>query len=250
MSQRFWVKHDFLNWFATKEVSDYLDDEIWKRPYEIWNHASTLLHNDSSSLERVDAISTLKRSLNSRIKQFEKVYKITSLFEKSNNQYLQLLEQLGLIRPLLIKQLMEIRNEIEHKDKKPPKIERCLEFLDIVWYFLKTTDTYMRVQTNSFTLHPVEYYFSNSEETYWIETKIRIYRTWRIECRGWLPQDFFEKVNAPDSIEILGSELHSPQKWKEKGEHLEKSESDRFFSGSIVNTVDKINIAKKYFEAL
>ncbi len=38
-----------------------------------------------------------------------------------------------------MKQLLAIRNDIEHRDVKPPSTEKCLELLDAVWYFLKST---------------------------------------------------------------------------------------------------------------
>jgi hypothetical protein len=53
---------------------------------------------------------------------------------------LELLECLGIIRPLMLRQLINIRNIVEHEVSSPPSTDECLMFADLTWYFLRSTD--------------------------------------------------------------------------------------------------------------
>jgi hypothetical protein len=44
-----------------------------------------------------------------------------------------------------MKELLKIINDIEHNDARSPEIERCKELVDVVWYFLKSTDSIVKV---------------------------------------------------------------------------------------------------------
>ena len=37
-----------------------------------------------------------------------------------------------------------MRNEVEHDGADPPTLERCREYLEVLWYFLKVTAPYLR----------------------------------------------------------------------------------------------------------
>src|SRR5207247_1310376 len=57
---------------------------------------------------------------------------------------LALLEYLGLIRPMMLEKLIAIRNAYEHEDAAPPDIAACRDFVDLIWYFLRSTDMWVR----------------------------------------------------------------------------------------------------------
>jgi len=69
---------------------------------------------------------------------------------------LELLEYLGMIRPLMLQRLIEIRNAVEHKDSPPPTSQELRIFLDFAWYFLRSTDTNLRSPIEEFSLEPRE----------------------------------------------------------------------------------------------
>lgn len=243
MRKRIWINPEFLNWYRFSEGGSLLGDFEIKRAYEIWEHALMRLQNNPTEMDRTDAILTLKRCLNQRLQAIEQQYRLKENFDWSSKKYLQLLEELSLIRPLLLQGLMEIRNEIEHKDKRPPNLAKCLELLDVVWYFLRATDRILQVVEGS--LH-----YEHDNEIYWVNLEIKIKRKWIFGARGWLPKESISLKSNPNFIEILADDLHTNEKWKEKGQHLDKKETDLYFSGKVVVLPDQRRIYRRYFNVI
>jgi hypothetical protein len=243
MKKRVWIKADLLDWPTTIESAQGLDSSNWQRAYEIWNHASTKINYSATEMDKVDAITTLKRCVNQRLKQFEKVYKIRQFLNQTNIPYLKLLEQLGLVRPLLLQYLMEIRNEIEHDDRKPPKLERCFELLDVVWYFLKSTDTLMKQRTSNIEFQPKKVSSDDEESKYWVTIDVDIKRNWKLTARGWIPEEYVSTVNESDYLELMVDEFKNS---KELEGELNKNNTDFYFIGSIVKLPDRLKFARLY----
>ncbi|MDI6767615.1 MAG: hypothetical protein QME52_12410 [Bacteroidota bacterium] len=57
-----------------------------------------------------------------------------------------------------------IRNEIEHQDAAAPSKDRCEEFLEFTWYFLRSTDKLSTNVLNTFTFEAE----GDSDSPYWI----------------------------------------------------------------------------------
>ncbi|MFJ7913908.1 MULTISPECIES: hypothetical protein [unclassified Lysinibacillus] len=139
--QRKWISNEILNWESYSESSTVLEKEKGERAFRIWEHAKNLIENNETEFHLADGITNLKRALNHRLKLIEEIYGFK--FVEINNKpkgYMEILEIFGVVRPFLMKRLLTIRNGIEHNDEKPPSYERCIELLDVVWYFLKSTD--------------------------------------------------------------------------------------------------------------
>lgn len=243
MRKRIWVNPEFISWYCSNEGGSIQDISETKRAYEIWEHALKRLHDNPTEMDRIDAITTLKRCLNQRLQVIEKNYKLRNCFGSSSKRYLQLLEELSLIRPLLLQDLMEIRNDIEHKDKRPPNSKRCFELLDIVWYFLRATDRVIQVVGDSLV-------YNHENDVYWVNLGVTIKRKWTLTLRGWLPKEFILLQNKPDFIEIFADELNTNEKWKHKGEHLDKKDTDLYFFGKVVLIQDQRKLIKHYFTGI
>jgi hypothetical protein len=111
------------------------------RPHDIWTHAAMHLEGRPTDLHRVDCISSLRRAINHRLKALSGVYNFEALHTgHAKRQLLERMREFGLVRPTLLKELLDVRNLIEHQDADPPSLEACHRFVDIVWYFLKSTD--------------------------------------------------------------------------------------------------------------
>src|SRR5262245_29583888 len=108
MRNRIWIDPDIFLWPCKKDADEYLNESNWRRAHEIWKHASKRLQTTSNEMDRTDAITTLKRCLNQRLKQIEKDYRLRSFLDSTHSRYLQLLEQLDLVRPLMLHDLMEL----------------------------------------------------------------------------------------------------------------------------------------------
>lgn len=188
---------DILNFNYETESTTVLELENLKRAYEIWEHARALIENNESEFHLSDGIANLKRSLNQRLQLIEGVYNLKSVkFEGKPKGYLELLEFFGIVRPFLMKQLLDIRNDIEHRDAKPPSYEKCLELLDSVWYFIKSTDYLVRYSTDTLV------YMEDNiliEDRSWVELTYK-FDVHKIYIRGRLSDDFV--TNADHSIEI------------------------------------------------
>lgn len=123
---------------SCRERGDF--DDI-ARAYQIWEHAQELVNKNDSKLYLSDCIANLKRAINHRLQAIESIYSISKLPLKiSSKKTLDRFEYLGLIRPAILNELINVRNVIEHQDKEPPEKKKCLFYIDIVWYFLKSTD--------------------------------------------------------------------------------------------------------------
>lgn len=202
--QRKWISNEILNWESYSNSSTVLEKEKGERAYEIWEHAKSQIENNESEFHLADGITNLKRALNHRLKLIEEIYSFK--FVEINNRpkgYLEILEVFGVVRPFLMKRLLTIRNGIEHNDEKPPSYERCLELLDVVWYFLKSTDSMVQfvVEDLAFELDVEEvkpYYFILKYVQH--ERDIFI-------INGRIPEKLIYDEPTPDSIEVVLSEI-------------------------------------------
>ncbi|MGJ7567869.1 hypothetical protein ACSFBM_28735 [Variovorax sp. GB1R11] len=95
-------------------------------------------------------MSSLKRSINTRLKALEAEYGFSKLpTAKAKKRILETLQDFGLVRPTLLAELMKLRNDIEHNDAQPPDQATCHMYVDVVWYFLKSTDPLLDMVVDS-----------------------------------------------------------------------------------------------------
>jgi hypothetical protein len=139
MTRTFWLPEEILSWHAEYESGHRTEIERVLRPHELLLHSEGLLTSTENEFARADAVLSLKRAINSRLQHLEELYAFSTAFPR-NIGALERLEIVGLARPLLIRQLFSLRNNIEHNDATPPNAYECRELIDSTWYFLKTTD--------------------------------------------------------------------------------------------------------------
>jgi hypothetical protein len=139
--QRMWLSPEWRRWGYDSTSSMPLDRTSLERSYEIWSHARDRLTAKSTEFDRVDAITTLKRVVTQRIRALKTIYGFREMVvgEKLKTD-LDVLSHLGIVRPLMLRQLIDLRNILEHEDGAPPDLEACSNLVEFVWYFLKSTD--------------------------------------------------------------------------------------------------------------
>lgn len=172
-----WLNPTVLTWNVEPEQERH-GEAYWKRPYEIWSHAESILQEDNlSDFKRVDALTTLKRAVDRRIRQLNDLHHLKSIpISDKPSGTLELLEYIGLIRPIMLQRLIDIRNAVEHEDVLPPPVKELLVFLEFVWYFLRSTDNALRhpIGTYCFQPNPLDEFspyrlgVNISPETNWI----------------------------------------------------------------------------------
>jgi hypothetical protein len=186
-----WLSPEILNWCYLGSAFSFDDDASWRRSYEIWQHSEELLSRGGSEFTRIDAITTLHRAIDHRIRLLALACSLKKLplVERSKDS-LEILGYLGIVRPLMLKRINDIRNIVEHEDGKPPSYEECLVFLEFVWYFLRSTDL--------LTQQPPDYFEFQSQDDDAYGLWIRVSRNDAIEFQvnGWVPERLF----SPDAV--------------------------------------------------
>jgi hypothetical protein len=136
-----WIDPSWLSWEAWGARTSFIPNGADRREYEIHQHACDRLASNPNEFDRVDAITTLRRVVGRRVKGLKEIYQLRDLPTGTRSMKdLELLECFGIIRPLMLKQLIDIRDIVEHQDSNPPPTDECLMFADLVWYFLRSTD--------------------------------------------------------------------------------------------------------------
>lgn len=230
---KIWLKEDVFDWEGYLEGGSVNNDPLIDRPYKIWEHSKNLFKiKGENEFHRADGILNLKRSINHRLQYIEQIYQFkTFKFDNKPKGTLELLETFGLVRPYIMKQLFEIRNDIEHRDFKPPNIERCNELLDVVWYFLKSTDTLVQIIKSEFSY---TFYEKNGYEThYHIYMELNYGDINKSKIHGWLPEEYIRYKMDVGYFCVVAEDIHGKEKWKDSNNHQEKLDSDKRISGVI-----------------
>jgi hypothetical protein len=145
--QRIWVPARFLDWDYGTYSTESLEPADLERAYSIWEHASNKLSATCGEFDRVDVVTTLKRAVTQRVSALKKHYGFHLLpLANRPKRDLDVLHFLGVIRPIMLRNLIEIRNTLEHEDAAPPEHDACLALVEFVWYFLKSTDPLLRLR--------------------------------------------------------------------------------------------------------
>lgn len=201
---------DFHYWpFSDSERQNGDFDDL-VRAYDLWSHAQEVISNNESKLYLSDCIANLKRAINHRLQVIEKIYGISKLpISISSKKTLDRFEYLGLIRPAILNELIKVRNVIEHQYQEPPIKEKCLFYIDIVWYFLKSTD--------SLVDHIVKQVEFDDHEKNNIKMDFLTSTPWTIKISFCLESSLLSEQPFEDSIEIIDFDYSEISSGKVKG---------------------------------
>lgn len=222
--KEFWISNTVLLWPNEYSSGSILDDDhkSLKRSHELWQHANSILLKNPTELSRIDAISTLKRSLNHRLKLIEALYLLKTISNnRHNNGYLGLLEDLGVIRSSMLKKFMDIRNDIEHHDLSPPELSRCMEFSDLIWYLLKSTDEVVRVRRKQL------FFKKNNSDLYNFTIEIDYAKSHALELNGWFSEEDIHETKTVNCTKLCVTAFRSIQDFRKIED---KSEADMMLS--------------------
>jgi hypothetical protein len=187
------LSSEILDWYFGSDSSSGLDFELSYRAHEIWRHAREKLNGEPSEFDKIDAVCALKRAVNHRLKTLSAAYCFDYLPYAGKKKTIEKFQYYGIIRPSLLKELLAIRNKIEHEDAPPPNIESCNRYLDFVWYFLKSTDSLLYLQVENIV-------FSESSGLGEITFDVKFESSWRIIARGKVDRRFLVDNNAENSL--------------------------------------------------
>lgn len=241
-SPSFWVDPGIFDWTPEYLSSTRQDRERVFRPHQILDHAYRLLAGEPTAFVVADALSNLKRAVNSRLQHLEELYHLSSIFPKSIGA-LQRLEGVDLAKPFLIRALFDLRNDVEHNDAPPPSRQRCGEFADATWYFLKTTDSACKTVVSGVTLCCKSGAYAR-DPNLWLSIELRPASHAKVLACGWLPAVFLHEKPLPGSLPLIVHKQRgksSPQysdgsavSANGLAAHKGRGDDERFLVGSLV----------------
>jgi hypothetical protein len=194
-----YISNEFLSWDSCSDASGVDFDKL-KRSHDIWRHAKERLNNNPSEFDKVDCITSLKRAINSRLKTVSKEYRIDKLPNlRGKKQQLEKFQDYGLVRPAFLKALFDLRNLLEHEDITPPTIEECNYYVDIVWYFLKSTDSLLHMKIDNVDFEQEGYADDASNG---VSINYRIEDFWEITVGGCLEEKLISSTKVENWIYI------------------------------------------------
>jgi len=94
----------------------------------------------------------------------------------------------------MVDELIKLRNALEHKFEKPPKYSRCLEYAEMVWYLLKSTDYYARQVSNG------AYYVDINNDHYTFGYRGTPNNNWKNGVDGFLPSKMVSKEPKKNTL--------------------------------------------------
>jgi len=197
-----WISPEILNWKANGESFSAWDNDNIDKTYEMWAHAKDLLENyKGNKYQLVDAMVALKRTVDFRVRTLNESYSFKKIPIKDKPPgILELLAYFDVIRPLMLNSLTTIRNDLEHQYSNPPEIERCLEFLDFVWYFLRSTDYLVNNVLDRFILIPRTEPFLDYD--YWLKIETNPEKEWCFRFGGRVEPQMLSKEDKGEWIKV------------------------------------------------
>jgi hypothetical protein len=111
---------------------------------------------------------------------------------------LERLQEFGIVRSAIIKDLFEVRNVIEHEDGEPPALKQCRHYADVIWYFLKSTDNLVDIRED-------EIRFLHEDATQFVEVRIHYLNGWSIAINANLYPEYVLGSGAQGAIALVKS---------------------------------------------
>lgn len=157
-SIQLWIAPYWRNFEIDGHSSTDIDSGLSGRPYLHWHLADVLARTeDANEVICGTIIQKLWNAVDSRVRLLQDVYDLRGLsrtldWDKKRPSHLEILTRIGLVRPLALEQLKRIRNSVEHSDRGAPTQAACRQHVDLVWYFLRSTDIFASRRILDFTL--------------------------------------------------------------------------------------------------
>jgi len=196
---RYWLSSKIFEWIHSNDGGHYSDIERVTRPHALLSHCERILDTSNSEFSVADAVLGLKRAINIRLLHIEELYSFCAMFPKGVGA-LERLERVGLARPFLVRQLFELRNEIEHNDVQAPSLYKARELVDVTWYFLKTTDSACKVVPDGVVLRASEEGSFPPEE--WISVRPSGDQPGHFHVAGWINTSLLSQTAQNGFFEV------------------------------------------------
>ena len=251
-----WLSPKILEWRSGSWSSSSLDTAQLHRAYEIWAHAERVLLDNDDEHHRTDAITTLNRAVDHRVRLLDEVYNLHSIpIAELPSRSVNILEYFGLIRPIMVRRLTDIRNAVEHEDARPPSRAVCNSFVELVWYFLRSTDPAVRQAIDSFDLNSPET-DASGKHMYWIDIETGPRFDWHFKFGCWIRPEWISHTAQDRWLSVGVEESNTREDWERrcvKDNPLGGgfAPSDLYVRGRVLGPDDHLQtIISRYFRLL
>ena len=247
-----WLSREFLDWYAFVQSDQENEDKDREGANRIWMHAEEILMQYHDELHLVDAVTSLKRAMSHRLNLIEKTYSFGRI--PVGGQPRRTIEQLafwGIVRPTMLIRLIEIRNAVEHENVSPPPHERCLELLDFVWYFLRSTDRLV-LYTPQQVVFAMEV-DTDGDYTYSVVLEADPPKSWQLDFGGWINVSLLSQVEQKNWFQINVNKQKTRdevRKWDSEAAkaHAHRRKDDVWIEGTIMGPERPLReLLERYF---
>ncbi len=234
-------KSIFSDWVGLIESSSIKTGDR-EKIYGMLEYSYKLLDENCNDFQRIDIISNLRRIISKRVQTIFNTYKIDNVeFKIGNDKKFEKLERLQLVKPLLLHELLKIRNGVEYNDKKPPSVNKLKKLIDTTWYFIRSTDIYVSNIPNTIL-------FEHHNEKHWLEVDYNFKNKWSFEVRGWVSQNKIYNSQKINTFKLQLTDLHNKKECFNPKNHKNKLLTDFYIRGKIdIQGEEKIDFISLYF---
>ena len=154
-----WLSPEFLGWDGYHQSHGGNNEKIVREHHSIWQHANELLVNRNDRHFVTSCLIQLNRVVDFRDKALDECYSFRKIPGLSRQSRHEIMELVGVVKPLMRKKLDSVRNRLMHiQGTEPPPVQECAELAEFVWYFLKSTD-----RIAAFPIETVQFYDNGAD---------------------------------------------------------------------------------------
>lgn len=236
-----WISLEPLHWPGQWSSGTSGVEPEWRRPYEMLAHADRCLTGQPDEFARIDALTTVKRTIDHRVRILEEKHGLRDLPVRDKpSDILKIMEWVGLIRPTMLQKLIETRNAVEHQDQSPPNTYDSRVFADFAWFFLRATDVFVQRVVETFVFKRDH---SVASQPHWIQFNVDPPGSWGARADGWLPPALISKQHVDGWLQValerwetraeVSARLASTHSQELKASALDYSSDDVRFIGAV-----------------
>lgn len=195
-----WIDFDYDG-----AAHNHLDQYVFSRSYKMWRHAESKVTPNAPDLDLADSILWLNRAVNLRTVSLYKDHGLRAIARSlgmNRARPTEVMAEIGLIRPRMLRELTVLRNAVEHEDADPPSLQRCQEFSEFVWYFLRSTDNVARSKLDHLDLRAYSSTGGISIDFEADDARLSIYGQLSIEQVSWIRRDDWTSIELLEKPRI------------------------------------------------
>lgn len=229
-----WLSPVILDWNRDTLYRGTISNIDLFKPYELLKHAQKRIsevddkgnpHEEAFALG--EAVSHLRGAIEHRQKQIIKSFNLSKLSVDGwpGGKDHDKLSELGIMRPLLVKKLIDLRNFVIHEQKYPHNDDKhsINELFEFTWYFMRSTDAFLSRKISGIILYPPDFSGATIDDDdfeydrcFLAETYA--YPRWQVDIKGYgVPINLFSKTENKGWLELAVADFNDHDIYGELG---------------------------------